>query len=82
MGSKIPAPGRLARMRRGARTPTPYFFGVCVSKKRNPLDGLVTGRGRYVLNQKMSIFGDRRTKRNRSRSDKKRQAIQRNQEES
>jgi hypothetical protein len=51
-------------------------------RKRNPLDKLIKGRGSYVLNQKFLVFGDRRTKRNRSRPDKKRQAIQRSREES
>jgi hypothetical protein len=32
--------------------------------------------GRFVINQKSQIFGDRRTKRNRDRSAQKRSAIQ------
>jgi hypothetical protein len=33
------------------------------------------GRGRYVQDQKHQIFEDRRTKRNRTRQEKKRKAI-------
>lgn len=37
--------------------------------------------GNYMLNQKVSKFGDRRTKRNRDRSTKKRNEIQRSSDE-
>lgn len=46
-------------------------------KKDNPLRRLIRGTpGLYVQNQKFQIFEDRRTKRNRSRSEKKRRALE------
>lgn len=46
-------------------------------KKDNPLRRLLRGTpGLYVQNQKFHVFEDKRTKRNRSRADKKRRAIE------
>jgi hypothetical protein len=45
-------------------------------KKRNPLDGLLRLRGRFVLNQKAQVFADKRTKRNRTRLENKRRALE------
>ena len=45
-------------------------------KKRNPLDGLLRMRGRFVLNQKAQVFADKRTKRNRTRLENKRRALE------
>lgn len=47
-------------------------------RKKNPLDGFVLMRGRFVLNQKVNVFGDKRTKRNRTRNEQKRRAINEN----
>lgn len=44
-------------------------------KKKNPLSKLVRARGNFVLNQKTQKFDDRRTKRNRDRSSRQRNAI-------
>lgn len=44
-------------------------------KKKNALDGLLRLRGRFVLNQKAQTFADKRTKRNRTRSENKRRAL-------
>jgi hypothetical protein len=44
-------------------------------KKQNELDGLVRGRGRFVLNQRIAVFADKRTKRNKSRAEQKRKAL-------
>lgn len=44
-------------------------------KKKNPLDGLLRLRGRFVLNQKAQVFADKRTKRNRTRLENKRRAL-------
>jgi len=44
-------------------------------KKRNPLDGLLRLRGRFVLNQKAQVFADKRSKRNKSRAEQKRRAL-------
>lgn len=44
-------------------------------KKQNALDGLVRGRSRFVLNQKIAVFADKRTKRNKSRAEQKRRAL-------
>jgi len=46
-----------------------------MAKNKNTLDGLVKGRGHFVVNQKAPVFADRRTKRNRDRSAQKRNAI-------
>ena len=46
-------------------------------KKDNPLRRLLRGTpGLYVQNQKYQVFEDRRTKRNRTRAEKKRRAIE------
>lgn len=46
-------------------------------KKDSQLKRLLRGTpGLYVQNQKFQIFEDRRTKRNRSRSEKKRRALE------
>lgn len=45
-------------------------------KKINPLDGLLRMRGRFVLNQKAQVFADKRTKRNRTRLENKRRALE------
>lgn len=45
-------------------------------KKINPLDGLLRMRGRFVLNQKSQVFADKRTKRNRTRLENKRRALE------
>jgi len=45
-------------------------------RKRKLLDGLVRGRARFVLNQTAPIFADKREKRNRTRVEQKRRAIQ------
>jgi hypothetical protein len=45
-------------------------------KKKNPLDGLLRLRGRFVLNQKAQVFADKRTKRNRTRLENKRRALE------
>jgi hypothetical protein len=45
-------------------------------KKKNPLDGLLRMRGRFVLNQKAQVFADKRTKRNRTRLENKRRALE------
>jgi len=46
-------------------------------KKDNPLARLVRGgAGQYVLNQKSNVFEDRRTRRTRSRAEKKRKALE------
>jgi len=44
-------------------------------KKKNVLDGLLRLRGRFVLNQKAQVFSDKRNKRNRTRSENRRRAI-------
>jgi len=44
-------------------------------KKENPLDFLLRGRGRFVLNQKVNVFSDKRTKRNKTRKTQKEKAI-------
>jgi len=44
-------------------------------KKRNPLDGLLRLRGRFVLNQKAQVFADKRSKRNKSRAEQRRRAL-------
>jgi hypothetical protein len=44
-------------------------------KKKNALDGLLRLRGRFVLNQKAQVFADKRNKRNRTRSENKRRAL-------
>ena len=44
-------------------------------KKKNPLDGLLRLRGRFVLNQKAQVFADKRSKRNKSRAEQKRRAL-------
>lgn len=43
--------------------------------KRKPLDGFVVGRSHYVVNQKASVFADRRTKRLTTRGAKNRYEI-------
>lgn len=45
-------------------------------KKKNALEGLLRLRGRFVLNQSPKVFEDKRTKRNRTRADKKRNALE------
>lgn len=46
-------------------------------KKDSPLKRLLRGTpGLFVQNQKYHVFEDRRTKRNRSRAEKKRRAIE------
>jgi hypothetical protein len=50
----------------------PYGKGM---KKKNPLDGLLRLRGRFVLNQKAQVFADKRSKRNKSRAEQKRRAL-------
>lgn len=45
-------------------------------KKIKPLDGLLRMRGRFVLNQKAQVFADKRTKRNRTRLENKRRALE------
>ena len=47
-------------------------------KKKSVLDGFVLMRGRFVLNQKVNVFADKRTKRNKTRSEQKRRAIDEN----
>ena len=44
-------------------------------KKKNPLDGLLRLRGRFVLNQKAQVFADKRSKRNKTRAEQKRRAL-------
>jgi hypothetical protein len=44
-------------------------------EKKEALKNFVLGRGRFVLNQKVNVFGDKRTKRNKTRSEQKRRAI-------
>jgi hypothetical protein len=44
-------------------------------KKVNPLDGLLRLRGRFVLNQKAQVFADKRSKRNKTRAEQKRRAL-------
>jgi len=44
-------------------------------KKKNPLDGLLRLRGRFVLNQKAQVFADKRSKRNKSRAEQRRRAL-------
>ena len=44
-------------------------------RKKNALENFVLGRGRFVLNQKVNVFGDKRTKRNKTRSEQKRNAL-------
>jgi len=44
-------------------------------RKKNELDGLVRGRGRFVLNQRFAVFADKRTKRNKTRAEQKRRAL-------
>lgn len=44
-------------------------------KKVNPLDGLIRLRGRFMLNQKAQIFADKRSKRNKTRAEQKRRAL-------
>jgi hypothetical protein len=43
--------------------------------KKDALNGLLRMKGRFVLNQSPKVFADKRTKRNRTRSDKKRRAL-------
>lgn len=43
--------------------------------KKEALNGLLRMKGRFVLNQSPKVFADKRTKRNRTRSDKKRRAL-------
>ena len=45
-------------------------------KKVNPLDGLLRLRGRFVLNQKAQVFADKRSKRNKTRAQQKRHALE------
>ena len=45
-------------------------------KKKNPLDGLLRLRGRFVLNQKAQVFADKRSKRNKSRAEQRRRALE------
>ena len=49
---------------------------TALMKKKNPLDGLLRLRGRFVLNQKAQVFADKRTKRNRTRLENKRRALE------
>ena len=50
-----------------------YYMSM---KKKNPRDGLLRLRGRFVLNQKAQVFADKRTKRNRTRLENKRRALE------
>ena len=45
-------------------------------KKKNPLDGLLRLRGRFVLNQQAQVFADKRTTRNRTRLENNRRALE------
>lgn len=45
-------------------------------KKVKPLDGLLRLRGRFVLNQKAQVFADKRSKRNKTRAEQKRRALE------
>jgi hypothetical protein len=45
-------------------------------KKVKPLDGLLRLRGRFVLNQKAQVFADKRSKRNKTRAQQKRHALE------
>jgi len=54
---------------------------VAESRLSNFVGGGKGAAGQYSLNQKVSKFGDRRTKRNRDRSAKDRNAINRSKEE-
>jgi hypothetical protein len=49
---------------------------TAVMKKINPLDGLLRLRGRFVLNQKAQVFADKRSKRNKSRAEQRRRALE------
>lgn len=50
-------------------------------KKKNILSGFIRGRGSYVLNQTPKVFEDRRTKRQRTRADKLRRALEEGKED-
>ena len=49
---------------------------TAIMKKKNPLDGLLRLRGRFVLNQKAQVFADKRSKRNKSRAEQRRRALE------
>jgi hypothetical protein len=44
--------------------------------KDKPLSRFLRLKGRFVLNQKAQTFADKRTKRNRTRSEQKRRALE------
>lgn len=54
----------------------PYNYGMDKKRKREEIKRMTKGiPGNYVQNQKSQVFQDRRTKRNRTRSDTRRTAF-------